>query len=135
MKSEISGTSGSTKKYGLADFLFVMSALTSAIVTGMLIGAGCATAEKATPSQDYTVVLYSGGIPVRTWNTKGWVWIFDHNGRAEFTDAQTGKEVRVIGTIVVEEKKPTTPDVSTVKVGEHTFEVTQPDENILLDRS
>lgn len=123
------------KKYGFADFLLVVSFLTVAIGTGMMISSGCATAEKDASPQTYIVVLYSGGIPVRTWNAKGWVDIYSSAGGADFTDAQTGKLVKVMGTIVVEEKKPTTPDVSTVKVGEHTFEVSQPDENILLDRS
>jgi hypothetical protein len=51
----------------------------------------------------YKLTLYSGGMAIRTWNTKGQVEKHGHSEGYYFVDIATGKMVRVSGTVAIEQ--------------------------------
>ena len=75
----------------------------------LILLAGCSAAERSRNGpgrlmSNYTVTLYSGGHPVRTWNTKGQVESEHATDGYYFVDAMTGRIVEVAGDIVIEQK-------------------------------
>jgi hypothetical protein len=62
---------------------------------------GCTSAYRA-PLM-YRVLLYSGGKPVRAWETKGAVHSRNGCGSHDFVDHDSDRFVEVSGTVVIEQ--------------------------------
>jgi hypothetical protein len=60
------------------------------------------TQHNATPTSHHLVTLYSGDRAVRTWRVDGDVVRYGND--YEFKDAVTDREVRVTGTVTVEDQ-------------------------------
>ena len=68
---------------------------------------GCTSAGRAQFDgfgSDFTVTVYSGGTAVRTFESSGKVLAETESDGWYFSDAKTGKLVRVSGTVVIEQK-------------------------------
>ena len=75
----------------------------------LILLAGCSAAERSRNGpgrlmSNYTVTLYSGGHPVKIWNTKGQVESETKSDGYYFVDALTGRIVEVSGDVVIEQK-------------------------------
>lgn len=68
---------------------------------------GCTDASRSqlgSYGSKFKVTLYSGGEPVRTWTSTGKVLTEQESDGWYFTDADTGKLVRLSGDVVVEQQ-------------------------------
>ena len=82
--------------------LLILPLLAAMAVTGC----SSATWSRNTPGRimsNYKLTLYSGGLAVKTWNTKGQVESESRSDGYYFVDIATGKIVEVAGTIVIEQ--------------------------------
>lgn len=73
----------------------------------VVVISGCTDASRSQISSlgsKFKVTLYSGGEPVRSWTSTGKVLTEQESDGWYFTDADTGKLVRLSGDVVVEQQ-------------------------------
>lgn len=77
------------------------------LIIGCLAFCGCTKAERSQVmgyGKDYTVSVYSGGEKVREFTSSGKVLTEADSDGWFFTDKESGKLVRISGTVIVEER-------------------------------
>lgn len=79
------------------------------VLVALTLG-GCTSSYRARVSpgrlmSDFKVTLYSGGVAVREWTSKGVVHSENESDGYYFVDRTTGDIVEVNGTVVIEQVK------------------------------
>lgn len=77
------------------------------LIVGCLTLCGCTKAERSQVlgfGKDYAVSVYSGGEKVREFTSSGKVLTEEKSDGWFFTNKETGKLVRISGTVIVEER-------------------------------
>lgn len=76
------------------------------LAIGFLVFAGCTKAERSQVmgfGKDYKISVYSGGEKVREFVSSGKVLTEEKSDGWYFTNKESGKLVRISGTVIVEE--------------------------------